>query len=365
MNAHPISLARPWLSPTALNSISDTLSSGWLGYGPRCAELEMLFCARRAGWALATQSCTAALWTVAMLLRTGKADEVIVPANTYIACAAAFQMAGWHVQVCDVDPKTGFLDLDDADRTLTSTARALLIVDVYGQRFPERAAAEFCARRGLTLIRDAAHRLDIDDEEPPAADFVCYSFGPTKEIASPDGGLVWSRVGDLEHKARALTLWGLSKDTWGRSRHLVHAPISVNETLGLKLRQNDLNAGIILDQFPDRIAQRIKRAELYECYRRMLDARGILLEKRASDDSYLMVPLFVAATERRLLRERLAAANVATSDHYPSLAELLPAPQRACPNAGYLSSRVITLPMHLYLSETDIFRIANAIGRGV
>ena len=78
-----------------------------------------------------------------MLLRTGKANKVIVPANTYIACAAAFQMAGWHVQVCDVDPKTGFLDLDDADRTFTSTARALLIVDVYGQRFPELAAAEF------------------------------------------------------------------------------------------------------------------------------------------------------------------------------------------------------------------------------
>lgn len=355
-----LALARPEISEASIEAAGEALRSGWLGYGPRCIELERTFLARRGGWALATQSCTAALWAVAMIARSGDQPEIIIPANTYIACAAAFRLAGWHVRLCDIDPVTGLLDLGDAGRHLSPDTRALLIVDTYGQRFPEREAKRFCAENGLFLIRDAAHRLDLDDTDPPLSDFVCYSFGPIKEVASPDGGLLWSNVPGLEEAARAFTYWGISQDTWGRSASRVHASIAVSEALGLKLRMTDVNAAIVLAQFADWPRQRGRRHAILKAYGKALEGREVQLLERCDDDSCLMAPVLVDPAARPAIRARLADLGIATSDHYPTLASLLAGEHAPCPNADVFCSSVIAMPVHMQVTEADIARAASA-----
>ena len=355
-----VPLTRPAISDECIAAAAATLRSGWLGYGPRCMELEQAFCDRRGGWALATQSCTAALWTVAMIARSSDRPEVIVPANTYIACASAFQVAGWTVRICDVDPDTGLLDLDDAQRHVSPDTRALLVVDTYGQRFPEREARRFCDANGLWLVRDAAHRLDLDDPEQPLSDFVCYSFGPTKEVASPDGGLVWSSAQDLEEQARAFTYWGISQDTWHRAASRVHTPVAISSGCGLKLRMTDVNASIILAQLASWPGQRARRRAIMHAYRRLLAGKAARVLAREDDDSCLMAPLLVDPTQRPAIRERLAALGIATSDHYPSLASLLDMPGAECPNADAFCSSVVAMPMHIQVTDADIARAAAA-----
>ena len=356
-----IALVQPWISDQAVTAAAATLGSGWWGYGPRCAELEALFCRSRSGWSLATQSCTAALWTAAMLLKSHEPSEIIIPANTYVACAAAFQIAGWRVRICDIDPETGLLDLEDAARHVSAATRALLVVDTYGQRFPEHAAREFCRERELFLIRDAAHRLDLDRPDEPEADFVCYSFGPTKEVAGPDGGLLWSNASHLEDQARALTLWGIANDTWLRTRSSAHSAISVDHRLGLKLRLTDVSAAIILAQLPDLPGQRLKRRALVETYSRMRQGEHVQQIKRDKDDSCLMAPVLVDPRQRHKMRDRLAAQGISTSDHYPNLARLLPGTHLPCPRAEHFCSSVISLPMHLHLSQEQAERVASCV----
>ena len=355
-----VTVARPEVSELSIAAAGDALRSGWLGYGPRCQELEQTFCSRRGGWAVATQSCTAALWAVAMVAKSGSQPEIVIPANTYIACAAAFQLAGWKVRLCDVDPVTGLLDLDDAHRHVSSNTCALLIVDTYGQRFPEQEAKQFCSERGLWLVRDAAHRLDLDDRTPPLSDFVCYSFGPTKEAASPDGGLVWSSESKLEEQVRALTYWGISHDTWQRSASRVHAEVTVSAGLGLKLRMTDVTASIVLTQLLDWPRQRQRRRAIIQCYRQALDGSSAAVLERGGDDSCLMAPLLVDPSMRTNIRSSLAALGIATSDHYPSLAALLPGPHADCPSADAFCSSVIAMPMHGGVTDADIIRAASA-----
>lgn len=354
-----LSVAKPVVSERGIEAAATALRSGWLGYGPRCTELEKLACRQRGGWALATQSCTAALWAVAMATRSDVQSEVILPANTYIACAAAFQIAGWKVRLCDVDPCTGLLDLADVPRHLTPATRALLVVDTYGQRFPESEARRFCDANGLWLVRDAAHRLDLDDPAPPLADFVCYSFGPTKEVASPDGGLVWSRAAALEEQVRAFTYWGISHDTWQRAASPVHAAVSVGNP-GLKLRMTDVNAAIVLAQLGDWHSQRERRRALMASYRQAFQGRQARLLERAADDSCLMAPVLVDPLARVDIRARLARMGIATSDHYPSLAGLVDGAHADLPNAEAFCSSVIAMPIHLGVTEDDIRRAARA-----
>jgi dTDP-4-amino-4,6-dideoxygalactose transaminase len=363
MKGHPstFALSRPLMSDASVRAASETLKSGWLGYGPRCIELESAFCVKRAGWALATQSCTAALWAAAMITKDGDEPEVIMPANTYIACAAAFQLAGWRIRLSDVDPRTGLLDLDHARVLASSATRALLVVDTYGQRFPEAEAKELCQQHGILLIRDAAHRVDLDQSQPPLADFVCYSFGPTKEIACPDGGLIWCSDPAFEPAARAITFWGVSQDTWRRSAPRLHAPTELSHALGLKLRMTDVNASIVIAQLADWPAQRERRRALASVYTRRLSVDGIAPLKRNPDDACLMAPVLVAPERRAQLRARLADRGVSTSDHYPSLTTLLPGDHASCPRAAHFCSSVIALPLHLHLSEPDVESIAAAL----
>jgi dTDP-4-amino-4,6-dideoxygalactose transaminase len=358
--AKNIALALPVVSERAIEAAAATLRSGWLGYGPRCIELESVFRGARGGWALATQSCTAAMWAVAMIAKSGHQPEIIIPANTYIACAAAFEVAGWRVRVCDVDSESGLLDLKDACRHLSPKTQALLIVDTYGQRFPEWAAKEFCGPRGLWLIRDSAHRLDLGDEGAPLSDFVCYSFGPTKEIPSPDGGLLWSSATELEAQARAITFWGISHDTWHRSASRLHSPITSAKSLGLKLRQTDVNAAIVLAQLPDWSEQRRARHALVKAYQRALPNRDVTLIDRDADDSCLMAPVLVKPQQRAAVRTRLAEVGISTSDHYPSLATLLAGSHAPCPAAEQFCASVIALPMHLQITDSDVARVAAA-----
>ena len=318
-----------------------------------------MFVDRRGGWALATQSCTAALWAVAMVIHSGSQPEIIVPANAYIACASAFRVAGWKVRLCDVDPTTGLLDLDDVSRHVNPNTCALLVVDTYGQRFPEHDARRICNAHGLRLVRDAAHRLDLDDPATPLADFVCYSFGPTKEVASPDGGLIWSSNPALEDRARALTYWGIAQDTWQRAATNVHAPITLSTDLGMKVRMTDVNAAIILAQLADWPGERDRRRVLLKAYRSALEGTMARLLSRKDDDSCLMAPLLVDPAERATIRSLLAALGIATSDHYPTLASLLVGPHADCPNADAFCASVVAVPMHTHLTNSDIARVAS------
>src|SRR5581483_8533205 len=162
--------------------------------GPRTGELEEAFAARHgANHAVAVASGTAALEI--MLRAVGvEGREVIVPANTFFASAAAVLHAGGTVRLADVDPDTLALSAATVEAALTPATAGVLHVHIGGAITPEMPAiARLCEDRGLFLLEDAAHAHGSDRDGAPAGRWgraAAFSFYPTKVITSGEGGIV-------------------------------------------------------------------------------------------------------------------------------------------------------------------------------
>jgi dTDP-4-amino-4,6-dideoxygalactose transaminase len=368
----PIPLFRPQVAPAMRRRLEGSLDSGWLGYGPECRALESVFTSHRGGWALATSSCTSALYLAGRLIQAAsdvERPEIIVPAVTFVASALAFLQAGVTPVLVDVDPETLLLDFDAARDALSPRTRAVLVVHLYGQRYPELAQLRaFADRHGLLLIEDCAHRVDLLDGTPPLGDLLCYSFNAVKELPGGDGGLIWGRDPAAERSVREMSNLGLTVDTLQRSATLQHSAYGFGTMMGLKLRSNDVAASLVngaLERLPEWRAQRREHFRLYDASLASL-APVVRPLRRAHDDSCLMYVVKTPADSRERIRARLAAAGIATSVHYPSLARHpLLGPRANGTGCGSEDERLVTLPTFLSLSANAIGRIASELERAV
>ncbi|HZI82684.1 MAG TPA: GNAT family N-acetyltransferase [Casimicrobiaceae bacterium] len=364
----PIPVFRTRVPDEASKRVQRTLDSGWLGYGPECRALERAFIEKRGGWSLATSSCTSALYLAGRLARKLAPEggaEVLVPAISFVASAMAFAQAGLKPVIVDVDPDTLLLDIEAAERAVTDRTRALVVVHLYGQRHPHlgriRAIAD--AYR-LLLVEDCAHRVDLLDPGPPVGDLACYSFNAVKELPAGEGGLIWGR--DLEHEAwvRAVSNLGLTVDTMQRAATLRHGDYTSLPEPGLKLRSNDVAAALVnasLETLAACRAQRRAQAQAYDRWLAPLAPHAQPLS-RAGDDSFLMYVIRVRAHVRERLRRAMAAAGVATSVHYPSLARHpLFGDGVAYARCADQDQRILTLPAFLGLDAIAQGRVVHAL----
>ena len=365
----PIPVFRTRVSPLARERLQRTLDSGWLGYGPECRALEERFVEQRGGWALATSSCTSALYLAGRLARrlapAGPA-EVIVPSVSFVASAVAFAQAGLTPVLAEVDPETLLLDPTAAGRAITPRTRALVVVHLYGQRHRDLARLRALAdAHGLLLIEDCAHRLDVLDDSAPVGDLLCYSFNAVKELPAGEAGLLWGRNFEHESWIRAISNLGLTVDTMQRSATLRHADYTSVAEPGLKLRCSDVAAALVLggmETLASARAERREHAKLYDRWLAPLEPAAHPIP-RASDDSFLMYVIKVPAEARDAIRAGMAAAGVATSVHYPSLGRhpLLGDGHRgggACANED---QRIVTLPSFPGLDTASQYRVVAAL----
>src|SRR5262245_38054142 len=145
-----------------IEAVLDVLRSGWLTMGPRTAEFEAAFAAHLgAKHAVAVSSCTAALHLSYLAAGVGPGDEVIVPAMTFAATAAAAIYCGATPVFADILGAHDLsLDPADVERRITPRTRAVAVVHFAGYPAPVRELRALCDERGLALIEDAAHSPD-------------------------------------------------------------------------------------------------------------------------------------------------------------------------------------------------------------
>ena len=369
----PIPLFRPRVSDAGRKRVLATLESGWLGYGPECRQLERQFTqAREGGWALATSSCTSALYLAGRLVRALAGEgvsEVIVPAVSFVASGVAFAEAGVRPVIADTHGDNLLLDPHAVERALTPRTRAILVVHLYGQRSPDMARLRKLAdAQGLLLIEDCAHRVDLLDEEIPVGDLLCNSFNAVKELPAGEAGILWGR--DVAHEAwvRSVSNLGLTVDTMERSATLRHADYAFVAEPGLKLRSNDLAASLVNAGLESLAAARTRRREQFQLYDRLLEPLASVVRplRRAADDSCLMYVVKVPADRREAMRAQMAASGVATSVHYPSLARH-PLFGNKLPGASCADQdlSVVTLPTFPDLSEDQQRRVVATMTRAL
>jgi len=360
-----IPISQPIIGDEEIRAVVEVLKSGMLRQGPKTALFESMF-SRLVGaeYACATNSGTASLH-MAYMATIDKGDEAIVPDFTFFATASTIVLSGGVPVFVDVDPRTFNIDPEEVKERITNRTKAIVPVHLYGNSADLKPILDIAEDKDLIVISDAAQALGTKYNGKDVGsypDIVCYSFYPTKNITTCEGGMITTGDRELNEKFKALRDHGQS------SRYL-------HTSLGLNYRMTDLHAALGIEQ--------LKKLEWF-------------LEKRRSNADYLTENLkgteavetpyvkenvthsfnqyTIKLNQEKLscsrdeFAEALNAENIGSAVHYPKplhlqpiFMKLLHTREGTCPVSEELSRRVLSIPVHPSLTESDLQSICEAI----
>ncbi len=246
-------IAQPYFPPADIEAILAqfrTILEGqcFLSMGDRVVEFENAF-ARYAGapYAVGTSSCSAALEIAFRAIGIENGDEVIVPAETFIATGSSVLREGGTVVFAEINPETFCLSAGDVEEKLTGKTKAVVIVHMAGLITPEvHAIRQLCNSRGIFLIEDAAHAPGAMLNGRKAGtfgDIACFSFYPTKVMTTAEGGMLVTSIPEFYDKAKSLRNRGVQYEHGREVYRFLGSNNRMNEfaaILGLsQLRQLD------------------------------------------------------------------------------------------------------------------------------
>jgi len=240
-----IPFSRPSFSKDDLDEIAmkirEVLKSGWLTSGPVVTEFEEKFADFiGADFAVAVNSCTAALHSILLALEIGEGDEVIVPSNTFVATANAALYVGAKPVFADSDPETFNISPEEIENKITEKTKAIIVVHLGGNPCDMDEILKIAERNDLFLIEDAAHAHGAKYQGRNCGTFgiaAAFSFYPTKIMTTGEGGVVTTNDRELAEKIRLIRNHG--RESYGPSGIV---------DLGFNYRMSDINAVIGLSQ---------------------------------------------------------------------------------------------------------------------
>jgi perosamine synthetase len=245
------------------------LRSPWLTTGPLVGEFEAGFAsASEAGHAVAFSNGTAALHGVMHAHDIGPGDEIIVPANTFVASANCALYQGATPVFADVEESTLLLDPADVESKITERTRGIVSVDYAGQPCDYKALNEIATRRGIFLHADACHALGAKYRGRAVGSLAAtssFSFHPVKPITTAEGGMVTTDNAECAQRLRVFRNHGIVSDF--RSREAAGTWEYDMVELGYNCRLSDLQCALgiaqlkRLDEF---IASRQRAAAFYD-----------------------------------------------------------------------------------------------------
>lgn len=343
-------------------AVRHVLASGQLREGPKTAEFEKMFAVRTgAEHAIAASSGTAALH-LAYMAALNPGDEVLVPAFTFFATASMVLAAGCVPVFCDVDPKTWVLTAQEVEKRLSPKTRAIAGVHLFGNVCEIEQIERLAKKHSLKLIWDAAQsmgscygRRDVG----AFADAVCFSFYPTKNMTTGEGGMVTVKDDALAAKIRLLKAHGQT----GRYIH---------EMVGYNYRMTDVEAALGLVQLNKLERFLNRRRQIAAQYTHFFSSqKGFSIQEVTENAehswNYFSVvpdPDYLRLSREEFIRS-LNLEGVPTAIHYPRPLHLQPCFSEyqtgSLPVAEKLADQIVALPIHPFLSEADVSFILEKI----
>lgn len=342
------------------NAVLEVLASGQLSQGPVVEAFEREF----AQWcgaanAVAVNSGTAALHLLLLAHEIKEGDEVITSPFTFVASANAALFVGARPVFADIEMETYCLDPALVEAAITPQTKAIMPVDIYGHPSAIFELKEIADRHGLLLLEDAcqAHGAAIDDRRVGSLGVdTSFSFYPTKNMTTGEGGMVTTANAGIAQQVRSLRQHGATH----RYQH---------EILGYNFRLTDIAAAIgraqlaKLDRFNE--ARRRNAAILNGG---LAGIPGVILpvERPGYRHVYHQYTIRVEQGRARF-QKRLKELGVGTAIHYELPVHRQPLylklgyGSQSLPNAEQAASEVISLPVHPALSDSDLDRIIEAV----
>jgi dTDP-4-amino-4,6-dideoxygalactose transaminase len=301
---------------------------------------------------------TDALHLVLSALGIGPGDEVVVPANTFVATAEAVVLVGARPRFADVSPQTLLLTPATLEAAITRRTRAVIVVHLYGQMPDMDALCRVANRGGVVVIEDAAQAHGATCQGRRAGSFGragCFSFYPGKNLgAFGDAGAVVTQDADLAEQIRSL-----------RDHGRLHGSHYQHELVGTNSRLDALQAVVLqakLAHLDDWAEARRSVAHRYQAAFPSGPARMVEELPGGRGVYHLAV---VRVKDRPRVQHRLTSMGVQTGIHYPIPCHRL-APYRRfvdgpLPNAEAAAGEILSLPMFPHMSDDQVDRVCEAL----
>ena len=262
---------RPSIGSEEIQAVRQVLESGWLTTGPVTQQFEREFAAFvNCKYAVAVNSCTAALHLALDAAGISAGDEVLLPSYTFAATAAVVIHLGARPVLCDCLPGGFNIDPLDAAARITSKTRAIIAVHIAGEPCDLQALRELAEHHAIHLIEDAAHALPASHAGRRIGSisrFTAFSFYATKTITSGEGGMLTTDSQECATRASRMRLHGISGDAWKRYSTEGSWYYEIVDP-GLKANMRDVLAALGLTQLRKAEAFRRRRGEIADTYLR-------------------------------------------------------------------------------------------------
>lgn len=367
----------PEIDDEDIEAVVNVMRSGWLTTGAKARQFEQEFAAKvGARYAVALNSCTAALHLALEAIGLVEGDEVLVPTMTFAATAEVVTYFKAKPVLIDCLPDTLNMNPDLLERAITPRTKAVIPVHFAGQPCDMTRILEVGRRHNLRIIEDAAHAFPASYKGKAIGsigDCTCFSFYATKNITTGEGGMVTTDDPECADRMRRMSLHGLSRDAWKRYTNQgswyyeIVAP-------GFKYNLTDMAAALGLSQLhkADRFWKTRERyAALYaEGFRDLPEITPLGIQDDVQHAWHLYViqldPARLRITREAFI-ERLQQQQIGCSVHFIPL-HLHPYYRNAWgynpeqfPVASRAFQKMVSLPLYSKMSEMDIHRTIAAV----
>ncbi len=360
-----IPLCIPNIGEDELNLVREVLESGWLAHGAKNEQFEKEF-ANYVGVknAVSLNSCTSALFLAIKALELE--GEIIVPSFTFSASANAIVTAGCKPVFAEVEFDTCNLDPEDVRKKITDKTVAIMPVHFAGQSCKMDEIMEIAEMCGLRVIEDSAETLggEFKGRKTGSFDIGCFSFFPTKNRTTGEGGMLTTNDDELAEKIRAMRGHGMMSSTWSREKE-ARPWFRASSLAGYNFRMCDILAAIGVVQLKKLDVMNEARRNHAQYLNKRLGGLEWLQTPTETEGMKHVYQMYTIKIDTQVVNRlsfvsRLKSAGIGANVHFDPPVHLQPYYTSMgwgvgdLPNTERLSNSIVTLPMYPQLRREEL-----------
>lgn len=378
MTKNYIKFSQPLIQYKERKAVDKILKSGWLTTGLKTIDFENKFKKyKNSKYALALNSCTAALHLSLKLLNLKQNDEVITSALTFSSTINSIIISGAKPVLADVDLKTQNINPDEIEKKITKNTKVLLIVHFAGRPCDMDKIMKIVKKYNLFLIEDCAHAIESKYKNKNVGTFGifgCFSFYATKNLSMGEGGMLITNNKKYYEKARVLSLHGMDKAAWNRYGKKGYRHYDISE-VGFKYNLMDLLSVIGISQLKKIKKNYQIRKNYWNLYIKKLSGKSFIIpsnwSKKKVKHAYHLFNIYLQRKRDGISRDeailKLHKKKIGVGIHYRSIPEhsiykkLFKWNINDYPNAKKIGRETISLPLSPALKKSEVQKVIKVI----
>ena len=364
----------PWISKDDKRIVSKALDQSMLTLGPQLEKFEADFCKyTKSKFAVAVSNCTAALHLSLKALGIKENDEVIIPDLTFVADANAILACNAKPVIADINKNDFFLSISNLKKNITKRTKAIIPVHIYGQVCNIDEVLDVARDNDLKIIEDCAHAIGTFHNSKHVGtlgDTGCFSFYPTKNITTGEGGMVITNSKKIAEKVKRLRNHGMSKSL--KSRYSSGYPwvFDITEP-GYNYRLDEIRAALGISQLK-RIKKinELRRNAAFYYYSKLQNIHGIVLPDMVNDKTHSYHLYTIRVTKpfklsRNQLFKKLKQAGIRTTVYWMPIHKYSTFRKFAnlsnVKNTSKIYNEILALPLFPKISKKHQDSVINTI----